>query len=59
MPSTSTSSWGRDLNQRDTIGVKHTVLGLLKLLYPHEEYTKDAVRRCLEYALVARRRGCL
>ena len=25
---------GRDLNQRDTIAVKHTVSGLLKLLYP-------------------------
>jgi ATP-dependent Lon protease len=47
---------GRDLNQRDTIAVKHTVSGLLKLLYPHEEYTKDAVRRCLEYALEVRRR---
>jgi len=47
---------GRDLNQRDTIAVKHTVSGLLKLLYPHEGYTKDAVRRCLEYALEARRR---
>ena len=47
---------GRDLNQRDTIAVKHTVSGLLKLLYPNEEYPKDAVRRCLEYALEARRR---
>jgi len=47
---------GRDLNQRDTIAVKHTVSGLLKLLYPTEEYDKDAVRRCLEYALEARRR---
>jgi ATP-dependent Lon protease len=47
---------GRDLNQRDTIAVKHTVSGLLKLLYPNEEYNKDAVRRCLEYALETRRR---
>jgi ATP-dependent Lon protease len=47
---------GRDLNQRDTIAVKHTVSGLLKLLYPHEEYHKDSVQRCLEYALEARRR---
>jgi ATP-dependent Lon protease len=47
---------GRDLNQRDTIAVKHTVSGLLKLLYPNEEYDKVAVRRCLEYALEARRR---
>ena len=47
---------GHDLNQRDTIAVKHTVSGLLKLLYPNEEYDKEAVRRCLEYALEARRR---
>lgn len=47
---------GRDLNQRDVIAVKHTVSGLLKLLYPHDEYDKRAVRRCLEYALEVRRR---
>ena len=47
---------GHDLNQRDTIAVKHTVSGLLKLLYPNEEYDKEAVRRCLEYALESRRR---
>ena len=47
---------GRDLNQRDTIAVRHTVSGLLKLLYPHEQYDKEAVRRCLEYALEVRRR---
>jgi ATP-dependent Lon protease len=40
---------GRDLNQRDTIAVKRTVSGLLKLLYPNEHYDKDAMRRCLEY----------
>ena len=34
---------GRDLNQRDTIGVKHTVSGLLKRLYPNEAHTRDAV----------------
>ena len=47
---------GRDLNQRDVIAVKHTVSGLLKLLYPNEQYDKDALRRCLEYALESRRR---
>ena len=47
---------GRDLNQRDTIAVKHTVSGLLKLLYPDENYTKDAVEKCLAYALESRRR---
>jgi ATP-dependent Lon protease len=47
---------GRDLNQRDTTAVRRTVSGLLKLLYPNEAYDKEAVRRCLEYALEARRR---
>jgi ATP-dependent Lon protease len=47
---------GRDLNQRDTIAVRRTVSGLLKLLYPHGGYDKEAVRRCLEYALEVRRR---
>ena len=47
---------GRDLNQRDVIAVRKTVSGLLKLLYPHGEYDKDAVERCLKYALESRRR---
>ena len=47
---------GRDLNQRDTIAVRRTVSGLLKLLYPHEDYDKEAVAECLEYALEVRRR---
>jgi ATP-dependent Lon protease len=47
---------GRDLNQRDTIAVRKTVSGLLKLLYPHGEYDKDAVAKCLTYALETRRR---
>ena len=47
---------GRDLNQRDTKAVKKTVSGLLKLLFPDENYTKEDVRDCLTYALVGRRR---
>ena len=47
---------GKDLNQRDTIAVKKTVSGLLKLLFPDENYRKEDVRACLEYALVGRRR---
>ena len=47
---------GNNLNQRDTIAVRKTVSGLLKLLYPHGEYTKDALERCLKYALQMRRR---
>lgn len=47
---------GKDLNQRDTIAVKRTVSGLLKLLFPDGNYKKEDVRQCLEYALVGRRR---
>nr|WP_255423408.1 protease Lon-related BREX system protein BrxL [Undibacterium sp. CY21W] len=47
---------GSNLNQRDTIAVRKTVSGLLKLLYPQGDYTKEAVARCLEYALESRRR---
>src|SRR5713101_402158 len=47
---------GNNLNQRDTIAVRRTVSGLLKLLYPHGDFPKEGVVRCLEYALEARRR---
>jgi len=47
---------GNNLNQRDVIAVRKTVSGLLKLLYPNGEFDKDAVERCLVYALESRRR---
>lgn len=47
---------GNNLNQRDTIAVRRTVSGLLKLLYPHSVYGKEDVRVCLSYALEVRRR---
>ena len=47
---------GNNLNQRDVIAVRKTVSGLLKLLYPHGDFDKDAVERCLVYALETRRR---
>jgi len=47
---------GNNLNQRDTIAVRRTVSGLLKLICPDGTYTKDTVRKCLEYALEVRRR---
>lgn len=47
---------GNNLNQRDTIAVRKTVSGLLKLLYPQGEADKEAVERCLKYALEVRRR---
>jgi len=47
---------GKDLNQRDTIAVKRTVSGLVKLLFPDGKFTKAEIQKCLEYALVGRRR---
>lgn len=47
---------GNNLNQRDTIAVRKTVSGLLKLLHPNGEFGKEDVRECLEYALETRRR---
>lgn len=47
---------GRDLNQRDVIAVRKTASGMLKLLYPHGEFTKEDVAEILEYALEGRRR---
>jgi ATP-dependent Lon protease len=47
---------GNNLNQRDTIAVRKTVSGLLKLLYPNGQFDKEDVRQCVEYALETRRR---
>lgn len=47
---------GNNLNQRDTIAVRRTVSGLLKLICPGGDYDKEIVRKCLEYALETRRR---
>ncbi|WML52472.1 protease Lon-related BREX system protein BrxL [Neobacillus sp. PS3-12] len=47
---------GNNLNQRDTNAVRRTVSGMMKLLYPNGEFTKENVREVLEYALEGRRR---
>lgn len=47
---------GNNLNQRDTIAVKRTVSGLLKLLYPNGEFDREDVEEVLRYAMEARRR---
>ncbi|MDD2219259.1 MAG: protease Lon-related BREX system protein BrxL [Desulfoplanes sp.] len=49
-------SMGNNLNQRDTIAVRKTVSGLLKLVYPHGDFDKKAVEKCLRYAMEGRRR---
>ena len=47
---------GNNLNQRDTIAVRKTVSGLIKLVYPDGEASKDEVREIVELALELRRR---
>ncbi len=47
---------GNSLNQRDVIAVRKTVSGLIKLIYPNGEVTKEDVREILEYAIEGRRR---
>jgi len=47
---------GSNLNQRDTIAVRKTVSGLLKLLYPHGEFDREEVEEVVKYALEGRRR---
>lgn len=48
--------FGNNLNQRDVIAVRKTVSGLIKLLYPHGEFSKEDIEEILRYALVGRRR---
>ncbi len=47
---------GNNLNQRDVIAVKKTYSGLMKLIYPDENITKEESQEILEYAMVGRRR---
>ncbi len=47
---------GNNLNQRDVIAVRKTVSGLIKLLYPNGDFSKEELREILEYALIGRRR---
>ena len=47
---------GNNLNQRDVIAVKKTFSGLMKLIYPDENITREQAQEILEYALVGRRR---
>ncbi len=47
---------GKNLNQRDTIGVRRTVDGLLKLIYPDGDFSKEGLEEILRIALEMRRR---
>ena len=47
---------GKNLNQRDTIAVRKMVSGLIKLVYPDGDYTKEQLEEVLRVALEMRRR---
>ena len=47
---------GKNLNQRDTIAVRKTVGGLIKLVYPDGVYEKEDLEEILQIALEMRRR---
>ncbi len=49
-------SLGAHLNSRDAKAVRKTISGLVKLLHPHGEVTRDELRGYLEFALEGRRR---
>ena len=47
---------GTNLNQRDTIAVRKMVGGLLKIVYPDGEFSKEQLEEILKLALEMRRR---
>jgi ATP-dependent Lon protease len=47
---------GNQLNQRDTIAVKKTISGMVKLIYPDGNYTKENIEKILRFAMEMRRR---
>jgi ATP-dependent Lon protease len=49
-------SLGHHLNARDVKAVRKSVSGLVKLIYPHGEVTKDELAELVELALEGRRR---
>ena len=49
-------SFGSHLNARDVKAVRKTVSGLIKLIYPHGEITREEMAELLELALEGRRR---
>lgn len=49
-------SFGAHLNARDVKAVRKTVSGLLKLVYPHGQYTKEELSELLDVGMEGRRR---
>ena len=46
----------KNFNTRDDTAVRRTFSGLVKLIYPDEQMTKEEVRELLEYSIECRRR---
>lgn len=49
-------SMGSHLNARDVKAVRKTISGLIKILYPHGEFSKDELREVVDIAMEGRRR---
>jgi ATP-dependent Lon protease len=49
-------SFGPHLNARDVKAVRKTVSGLIKLIYPHGDFTKEELAELLDVAMEGRRR---
>src|SRR5690606_911371 len=49
-------AFGSHLNTRDVKAVRKTISGLMKLLYPHGEITRDEMEELVIFALEGRRR---
>lgn len=49
-------TFGSQLRQRDTKPIRKTVSGLIKLMHPDGNFTKENVRRYFEFAIEMRRR---
>ncbi|MCF0227185.1 MAG: ATP-dependent Lon protease, partial [Methanobrevibacter sp.] len=47
---------GNNFNQRDTVAVRKTVSGLIKIIYPNGDYSKEDVEEILKFAIELRRR---
>lgn len=45
-----------DMSTRDRTGVEKTFAGLMKILYPHQEATRDEIEELLRFAIEGRKR---
>ena len=48
--------WGKELDQRDKVRVRAVTSGLLKLIYPNEDFSLKELEECVTLAIELRRR---